>query len=177
MTGRAVRKSEGCGMPAAFHFYTRAAGAPFFCVPTCTGVAFHAVGVYHNFKLGHSARQKTNEGDRVQVFFLVLTKTECLDTLLTRLLEAGVRGATILESTGMMRVLDQSGDDAPMFGALRQLFNPERRGSKTLMIALEDSQAESVRQLIREVTGGLNQPDTGVLFSLPALYVEGMGGC
>ena len=32
----------------------------------------------------------------------------------------------VLESTGMMRVIDQSGDDLPMFSALRQLFDPER---------------------------------------------------
>ena len=113
----------------------------------------------------------------MQVFFLVLSKTECLEPLLEKLLECGTRGATILESTGMMRVLDQQGDDAPMFGALRHLFDPERKSSKTLMMVLEDHQADKVRALVNEVTGGLDKPDTGVMFAMPVLYAEGMEGC
>ncbi|MDD3411646.1 MAG: hypothetical protein PHY12_12650 [Eubacteriales bacterium] len=111
----------------------------------------------------------------MQVLTLVLNKTECLEELLEKLLEKGVRGATILESTGMMRVLDQSGDDAPMFGALRQMFDPERKSSKTLLMVLEDGQVDTVRRIINKVTGGLDQPDTGILFATPALFVEGMG--
>ena len=112
----------------------------------------------------------------MQVLFLVLNKTECLERLLDELLKCGVRGATVLESTGMMRVLDQSGDDAPMFGALRELFDPTRKNSKTLMLLIRDDQAERVRAVIGNITGGLDQPDTGILFAVPALYAEGIGG-
>ncbi|MEG1776204.1 MAG: hypothetical protein RR367_06835 [Clostridia bacterium] len=111
----------------------------------------------------------------MQVVTLVLNKTECLEELLQALLRSGIHGGTVLESTGMMRVIDQSGDDLPMFGAFRQLFDPERKSSKTLLMVLEDSQVDTVRKVIRQVTGGLDQPDTGILFSVPALFVEGMG--
>lgn len=111
----------------------------------------------------------------MQVLTLVLNKTECLEELLEALLESGIHGATVLESTGMMRVLDQSGDDAPMLGALRQLFDPERRSSKTLVMVLEDAQVQTARRVIAKVTGGLDKPDTGILFATPALFVEGMG--
>ncbi|MEG0742369.1 MAG: hypothetical protein RSB91_08435 [Clostridia bacterium] len=111
----------------------------------------------------------------MQVVTLVLNKTECLEELLQALLRSGIHGGTVLESTGMMRVIDQSGDDLPMFGAFRQLFDPERKSSKTLLMVLEDSQVDTVRKVIRQVTGGLDKPDTGILFSVPALFVEGMG--
>ncbi|MEF9880218.1 MAG: hypothetical protein RR653_10425 [Clostridia bacterium] len=111
----------------------------------------------------------------MQVVTLVLNKTECLEALLEALLAKGIRGGTVLESTGMMRVLDQSSEDMPMFGALRQLFDPERKSSKTLLMVLEDSAVQTARQVINEVTGGLDQPDTGILFTVPALFVEGMG--
>ena len=110
----------------------------------------------------------------MQVLTLVLNKTECLEELLEALLEGGIHGATILESTGMMRVLDQSGDDAPMFGALRQMFDPARKSSKTLVMVLEDEQVAKARAIIKKVTGGLNHPDTGICFAVPALFVEGM---
>ena len=74
----------------------------------------------------------------------------------------------------MMRVIDQSGDDLPMFAALRQLFDPERKSSKTLVMVLDDAQVAMAREVINRVTGGLDQPDTGILFAVPALFVEGM---
>ena len=111
----------------------------------------------------------------MQVVILVLNKTECLHPLLEALLESGIRGGTVLESTGMMRVIDNSGDDLPMFGALRQLFDPERRSSKTLIMVLDDPEVAVARQVIARVTGGLNHPDTGILFAMPALFVEGLG--
>lgn len=111
----------------------------------------------------------------MQVVTLVLNKTEYLETLLEALLDNGIHGGTVLDSTGMMRVIDQSGDDLPMFGAFRQLFDPERRSSKTIVMVLTDAEVETARRVIREVTGGLDQPDTGVMFAMPALFVEGMG--
>lgn len=113
----------------------------------------------------------------MQVFFLVLNRTECLQSLLQKMLANDVHGATLLESTGMMQVLGQSAEDGPMFGTLRQLFDPTRKSSKTLMIVLEDAQVATVRALVNEVTGGLDKPDTGIMFSIPVLFAEGMVGC
>ena len=113
----------------------------------------------------------------LQAFFLVLNHTEYLEPLLEKFLENGISGVTVFQSTGMMRVLDKSGDDSPMFGALRELFDPSRKNSSTLMMVLEDSQAATVRKLICEVTGGLDKPDSGILFAVPVLYTEGIGAC
>ena len=63
-----------------------------------------------------------------------------------------------------------------MFGAFRHLFDPARKSSKTLMMVLEDKEVDTAREVIRAVTGGLDKPDTGILFTIPALLVEGMEG-
>lgn len=110
----------------------------------------------------------------MQVVTLVLNKTECLEELLEELLESGIHGGTVLESTGMMRVIEQSGDDLPMFSTFRQLFDPERKSSKTLVMVLSDEEVQVARRVIDRVTGGLDKPDTGILFAMPALFVEGM---
>ena len=112
----------------------------------------------------------------MQVVTLVLNKVECLEKLLETLLENNIHGATVLDSTGMMRVLDQSGDDMPMFGTLRQLFDPARKSSKTLLMVLEDDQLDTVRRVVDSVTGGLDKPDTGILFATPATMVVGWEG-
>jgi len=110
----------------------------------------------------------------MQVVTLVLNKTECLEELLEALLASGIHGGTVLESTGMMRVIEQSGDDLPMFSTFRQLFDPERKSSKTLVMVLNDEEVQVARRVIERVTGGLDKPDTGILFAVPALFVEGM---
>lgn len=110
----------------------------------------------------------------MQVVTLVLNKTECLNELLEELLENGIHGGTVLDSTGMMRVIEQSGDDLPMFSTFRQMFDPERKSSKTILMVLSDDEVEIARRVINQVTGGLDQPDTGVLFAMPALFVEGI---
>ena len=111
----------------------------------------------------------------MQVLFLVLNRTEYLETLLERLLESGIHGCTVLDSMGMMRVIDKSGDDLPMFGALRQLFDPARESSKTLMMVLAEDEVHKAKRVVRQVVGGLDHPDTGIMFAVPALFVEGLG--
>ena len=92
----------------------------------------------------------------MQVLFLVLNRTEYLETLLERLLESGIHGCTVLDSMGMMRVIDKSGDDLPMFGALRQLFDPARESSKTLMMVLAEDEVHKAKLVVRQVVGGLD---------------------
>ena len=106
----------------------------------------------------------------MQVLFLVLNRTEYLETLLERLLESGIHGCTVLDSMGMMRVIDKSGDDLPMFGALRQLFDPARESSKTLMMVLAEDEVHKAKLVVRQ-----DHPDTGIMFAVPALFVEGLG--
>lgn len=110
----------------------------------------------------------------MQVVFLVLNKVECLEELLVDLADAGVKGGTIIESTGMAKVLGDS-EDLHVFGRLRMLFDPARVASKTLFFVLEDEQVETVRAVINGVLGGLDQPNTGILFGMPVSFVEGMG--
>ncbi len=108
----------------------------------------------------------------MQAFVLVLNRLEYLDTLLAKMSESGIKSATVLESRGMARILMD--DDMPMFGALRSLLNPERRESRTIFAVLRDEQVDVMRRLVNEVTGGLNTPDSGIMFSTPVLFAEGL---
>ena len=94
----------------------------------------------------------------MQVLFLVLNRTEYLETLLERLLESGIHGCTVLDSMGMMRVIDKSGDDLPMFGALRQLFDPARESSKTLMMVLAEDEVHTAKLVLLVVILWVTNP-------------------
>ncbi len=110
----------------------------------------------------------------MQLMLMVLNQVELLDPLLEALMEEGIRGATILNSTGMARELSKN-EDYPFFGSLRMLLDPDRKESKTLFMALEEEQVSVVKKVVHSVVGDLNQPDTAVLFTLPILDVEGIG--
>lgn len=111
----------------------------------------------------------------MQLFVLVLNRTEYLETILSEMLEKGIGGGTILDSTGMMRVLDTDENvDLPMLGLLRHIYSPERKRSKTVFAVMKDEKIPMMMEIINRVTGGLHKPDTGVAFAIPLSFVEGV---
>lgn len=110
----------------------------------------------------------------MQLMVMVLNKVEVLDALLEKLMEQGICGATILNSTGMVRELSKSNEDLPFFGTLRMLIDPDRKESKTIFMVLKDEKAEEAKKVIREVVGDLSKPDSAVIFTLPVLSAEGV---
>lgn len=110
----------------------------------------------------------------MQFLILVLNKVELLEMLLQKLADAGISGATILNSKGMLRELARNTEDIPIFGSLRFHLDPERNESKTLFLALDDTKVESAKAIIREVVGDISKPDTAVMFTLPILTAEGV---
>ncbi len=103
----------------------------------------------------------------MQLLIIVLTRVNQLDELIETMVEHGFTGATILNSTGMLRELAKSNEDFPLFGSLRYLIDTDREESKTIFMALRDEQIEEAKQVVRTVVGDLSKPDTAVLFVLP----------
>ena len=106
----------------------------------------------------------------MQLLVIVLNKLECLDKLLTALEKEHIPGATILDSRGMAQQLEGH-DELRFLGSLRMLMNPAHKENKMIFMVLD---GEKVR-VVNEVTGGLDQPDSGILFTVPISYVEGLG--
>ena len=110
----------------------------------------------------------------MQLLLIVLNMVEKLDDLLEGLLNEGISGATILNSTGMVKELAKKMEDYPIFGTLRYLIDLDREENRTIFIALKDGQVETAKQVVRDVVGDLTKPDTAIMFSLPILSVEGI---
>ena len=109
----------------------------------------------------------------MQVFVFVLNRTEHLEQLLQEFSDHGFRSATVLDSRGMARIL-HSEEEMPVFYGLRSIQEPERRSSKTIFCVMQDEQVETARQIVNQVTGGLDAPDSGIMFALPLTFVEGL---
>lgn len=109
----------------------------------------------------------------MQVFIFVLNRTEHLENLLQEFIDNGLKGATVLDSKGMARIL-HSEEEMPLFYGLRSIVAPERRSSKTIFMVLPDDKVEVARRIVNQVTGGLDVPDSGIMFALPVTFVEGL---
>lgn len=110
----------------------------------------------------------------MQFMLVILNKVELLDDLLEEFMKSGIKGATILNSTGMVRELSKHKDDFPMFGTLRYLIDLDRQESKTIFMVLRDEQIPVAKKIVYDVIGDITKPDTAVIFTLPVLSVEGV---
>ena len=53
-------------------------------------------------------------------------------------------------------------------------MNPAHKENKTIFMVVPDEKVATVSAIVNEVTGGLDHPDTGILFTVPIDHVEGM---
>lgn len=102
----------------------------------------------------------------------VLNREELLGEILSGFLEIGITGATIIDSTGMGRIL---AFDIPIFAGLRGALAGGRAHNKTVLSVLKDRATyEKAVTLIEDVCGSLDDPGNGILFALPVADVRGV---
>jgi hypothetical protein len=108
------------------------------------------------------------------MLIMVLDDSEHLNDILQAWVNAGVPGVTILESTGVNRVLprDYAG---PMFAGFSQFFGTGRVGHNTIFAIIDSLElAEAAVKATEGVLGDLNQPHTGIIFAMPVIKTWGM---
>jgi hypothetical protein len=105
------------------------------------------------------------------MIMFVLDNPELLDEVLKAWEARGVRGATIIESTGIQRLHRKN---VPM----RYLFqSPDlfEEGHLTLFVIVNgEALVQSCLQAAETVAGDLNAPDTGVFAAWPLAFVRGV---
>ena len=109
----------------------------------------------------------------MKLVVIVLNKLDCLDKLLTAFGKNSIPGATILSSRGMAHTLEAH-DELRFIGSLRMLMSANYKENRTILMAVPDEKVDTVVELVNKATGGLDQPDSGILFTLPIDRVEGM---
>lgn len=101
------------------------------------------------------------------MLMMVLDDSTRLNEVLQAWIGAGVRGVTILESTGVNRVLPRE-EPGSMFAGFSQIFGSGRVGHNTLFAVIENmAVAETAVSATEAILGNLNQPHTGIIFALP----------
>lgn len=109
----------------------------------------------------------------MKLLLFVLNDIDELDGLLVDFKEHDIRGATIIDSTGMVHLLC-AGHEEYAFGSLRALLDLSRPQNKTIFMVCEDDKVKEIQNVIENRVGDLDNANTGILFTIPVDYVKGL---
>lgn len=108
----------------------------------------------------------------MKLLVFVLNREELLDDVLTAYVEAGITGATILDSEGMGHFLTY---EIPLFADFRDFMKGNKPYNKTIFSVVQDDRRIPVlERLLDRICDGLDEPGTGVLFTVPVDYARGL---
>jgi len=107
----------------------------------------------------------------MKLLVLFLNKVEKLEEVLEGFVEVGISGATVVDSVGMGHILSE---EVPIFAGLRFMFAGNKPHNKTIFSVMRDEKEEQVIRLLKKILGDLNQPGTGIVFTISLDRVEGL---
>ncbi len=107
----------------------------------------------------------------MKLLFIILNKEEYLDEVLEAFLELGLKGATIIDSVGMGRILAY---EIPIFAGLRSLLPGNRPFNKTILTLVEEEKIDDIIAAVEQIIGSFEKPGTGIAFSVPVDFVKGL---
>ena len=107
----------------------------------------------------------------MKLLILILNKVEKLEEVLEGFIEIGISGATIIDSVGMGHIICQ---EVPIFAGLRFMFSGAKPHNKTIFSVIKDEKEESALRILKKILGDINEPGTGIVFTIPLHRVEGL---
>jgi nitrogen regulatory protein P-II 1 len=107
----------------------------------------------------------------MKLLILILNKVEKLEEVLEGFIEIGITGATVIDSVGMGHILSE---EVPIFLGLRFMFAGTKPHNKMVFSTIKDEKEEPAIDLLKKILGDLNEPGTGIVFTIPLDRVEGL---
>ena len=107
----------------------------------------------------------------MQLLLAVINDPNKVDDVLAGFFEVGLRGATVIPSEGMGRILTH---DIPIFAGLQTLVRGSRPQNRTLFSVVEDDQVDAAISVLQKVCGSMEEPATGIAMTVPLGRVVGL---
>lgn len=102
----------------------------------------------------------------------ICNQPDKLEEVLEGFLEVGVTGATVIDTVGMGQILST---EVPIFAGFRTLFRGASTVNKTILSVIDEpTKVQEALDIIGEIFGGLDQPGSGIVFTVPIENVRGL---
>lgn len=109
----------------------------------------------------------------MKLLVFVLNKEEVLEKVMEAYVEAGIPGATILDSEGMGRYLAY---EVPLFADFKEFMRGNSPRNKTILSLLRDEGSlKRLLPILEDTIEDFSAPGTGVMFTLPVDWAAGIG--
>jgi hypothetical protein len=112
-----------------------------------------------------------------ELLLMVLDDPGQVDDVLDAWLSLGVSGVTLLDSAGLGHHLARHAgrDDLPLMPSLVSLLRGREEPHRTLFTVLPDGfDVDALVAATQKVTGEFDQPNTGILVTIPVSRVYGL---
>lgn len=105
----------------------------------------------------------------------VLEQTEHLPHILEAFAKIGIKGATVLNSTGMGRVLMQTKASSQLSEHINKVIADLESSNKTILTVIKDKNVlDQAINIIKCFCGDLREPGKGILFVMPVEIAKGL---
>ena len=108
----------------------------------------------------------------MQVVFLVLYKTECLQDLVNELKANDFSSGTIIDSYGIYHA--QAKSDQRLLDQIRIFIENPHEDSKILFFIVKNERVEQLKSIIDRCVGGIENPHTGIIFGFEPSFFCGL---
>ncbi|AEV29119.1 hypothetical protein SpiGrapes_1306 [Sphaerochaeta pleomorpha str. Grapes] len=110
----------------------------------------------------------------MKLFVFILNNEEYLEEVMEAYIEAGIDGATILDSEGMGRFLTY---EVPLFASFKDFMKGNKPYNKTIISVVRNEESiAKVKTLIEGIVGSLEKAGTGIMFTVPVDWATGLIG-
>ncbi len=107
----------------------------------------------------------------MHLLIAIINDPDKIADILDEFLDIGVKGATVMDSVGMGHLL---ADHVPFFSRFAE-FGADVAHNKTIFVVVRSSdRLKKVVDVIEQIVGDLDSPDTGLVFTLPIDFCKGL---
>jgi len=108
----------------------------------------------------------------MKLLVFVLNKEELLEEVLEAYVEAGLSGATIIDSEGMGRFLAY---EVPLFADFKDFMKGNKPYNKTILSLVRDQETiDRLMPILDKVVGGFSSAGSGIIFTVPVDWAAGL---
>ena len=105
----------------------------------------------------------------------VLEQPEHLVAILEGFAKMGIKGSTVMNSTGMGRVLMKAGAEGPAMEEINKMIANGESSNKTIFTVVKEKETlDKAIDIVKSLCGDLCEPGKGILFAVPLALVDGL---